>query len=282
MPGTGEVPFPLQAARLAVSRRGAEISGLLSAKVRVDEKLPNGFTAFLWAAAFAPPEALQALVQAGADPKQSLPEQDMGNGEKKPGDNAVVIAAESNSGPAMRALLGIGLDANSVSCFTTALILACKNPDPGAAFALIDAGADVNMYDGVSESPFNVAGRNPNGLALLKKLVAKGVDTQAADDAGFDALHNAANGNPNTKVLTFLLNQGLPLNEPTGEDSDHMTPLMLPCATIRTPRSSACWCSAGPIRPKKTRTANSPGKASASSAWHGSGKTGWTSFWAIQ
>ncbi len=79
----------------------------------------------------------------------------------------------------------------------------------------------------ISESPFNVAGRNPNGLALLKKLVAKGVDTQAADDAGFDALHNAANGNPNTEVLTFLLNQGLPLNEPTGEDSDNMTPLML-------------------------------------------------------
>lgn len=120
VPGTGEAPFPLQAARLAVSRRGAEISGLLSAKVRVDEKLPNGFTAFLWAAAFAPPEALHALVQAGADPKQSLPEQDMGNGEKKPGDNAVVIAAESNSGPAMRVLLGMGLDANSVSCFITA------------------------------------------------------------------------------------------------------------------------------------------------------------------
>ena len=57
--------------------------------------------------------------------------------------------------------------------------------------------------------------------------MAKGVDTQAADDAGFDALHNAANGNPNTEVLTFLLNQGLPLNEPTGEDSDHVTPLML-------------------------------------------------------
>lgn len=133
----------------------------------------------------------------------------------------------------------------------------------------------------ISESPFNVAGRNPNGLALLKKLVAKGVDTQAADDAGFDALHNAANGNPNTEVLTFLLNQGLPLNEPTGEDSDHMTPLMLAVPHNPNPEIIRLLVQRGANPAKKDANGKLAWEGISPERLPGSGKTGWTSFWAF-
>ena len=87
--------------------------------------MPNGFTAFLWAAALCPnPAVLEALVKAGANPRQVLP-----GGDARLGDNALLLAAEYNrNSEIIRFLLRSGLDVNSRSSLLgdSALMMACR------------------------------------------------------------------------------------------------------------------------------------------------------------
>lgn len=227
-PGPGPADPALTLARLLVIQSpSSQLEAALQAAGTVDAAMPNGLTAFLWAAAFAQePAALEALVKAGADPRQVLPA-----GDVRLGDNALLLAAEHNREPEIiRFLLRHGLDVNSRSSMLgdSALMLACRaNRNPAVAETLVRHGADVDMRNGVGCSAFLFAARRTDGLGLLRLLVERGADVQAVDDSLSNALHVACSGQGSPEAIRFLLSVGLPVNGQTGKEFGAYSPLML-------------------------------------------------------
>ena len=227
-PGSGAADPALTLARLLVTQAPpGQLETALQAAGNVDAAMPNGFTAFLWAAAFAhDPAALEVLVKAGANPRQLLP-----GGDAHLGDNALLLAAEHNRNPKIiRFLLRNGLDVNSRSSMLgdSALMVACRaNSNPAVAETLVRHGADVNIRNGVACSAFLFAARRADGLALLRLLAERGANVQATDDSLSNALHAACSGQGSSDAVRFLLSAGLPVNGQTGQDFGAYSPLML-------------------------------------------------------
>ncbi|MBM6834494.1 ankyrin repeat domain-containing protein [Desulfovibrio piger] len=227
-PGPGPADPALTLARLLVTQAPSDqLKAALQTSGKVDAAMPNGLTAFLWAAAFAQePAALEALVKAGADPRQVLP-----GGDARLGDNALLLAAEHNRNPEIvRFLLRNGLAVNSRSSMLgdSALMLACRaNGNPAVAETLVRHGADVDMRNGVGCSAFLFAARRADGLALLRLLAERGADVRAVDDSLSNALHAACAGQGSPEAIRFLLSAGLPVNGRTGKEFGAYSPLML-------------------------------------------------------
>lgn len=227
-PGPGPADPALTLARLLVTQASPDqLKVALQAAGTVDAAMPNGLTAFLWAAAFAQdPVVLDALVKAGADPRQILP-----GGDARLGDNTLLLAAEHNRNPEIiRFLLRQGLDVNSRSSMLgdSALMLACRaNANPAVAETLVRHGADVDMRNGVGCSAFLFAARRADGLGLLRLLAERGADVRAVDDSLSNALHMACSGQGSPESIRFLLSVGLPVNGQTGKDFGAYSPLML-------------------------------------------------------
>lgn len=227
-PGPGPADSSLTLARLLVTQAPPDqLKAALQASGKVDAAMPNGLTAFLWAAALASdPAVLDALVKAGANPRQVLP-----GGDARLGDNALLLAAEHNGNPEIiRFLLRHGLDVNSRSSMLgdSALMLACRaNRNPAVAEVLVRHGADVNLRNGVGSSAFLFAARRADGLALLRLLAERGADVRAVDDSLSNALHMACAGQGGPEAIGFLLSAGLPVNGRTGKDFGAYSPLML-------------------------------------------------------
>lgn len=101
-PGPGLADPALTLARLLATQAPlSQLEAALQAGGKADSTMPNGFTAFLWAAALCPnPAVLEALVKAGANPRQVLP-----GGDARLGDNALLLAAEHNRNPEMISFL---------------------------------------------------------------------------------------------------------------------------------------------------------------------------------
>ena len=227
-PGPGPADPALTLARLLVIQSpSSQLEAALQATGTVDAAMPNGLTAFLWAAAFAQdPAVLDALVKAGADPRQILP-----GGNVRLGDNALLLAAEHNGNPeSILFLLRQGLDVNSRSSMLgdSALMVACRaNRNPAVAETLVRHGADVNLRNGVGCSAFLFAARRADGLALLRLLAERGADVRVVDDSLSNALHAACAGQGSPEAIRFLLSVGLPVNGQTGKDFGAYSPLML-------------------------------------------------------
>lgn len=227
-PGSGPADSALTLARLLVTQAPlSQLEAALQVGGKADAALPNGFTAFLWAAALShDPAVLEALVKAGANPLQVLP-----GGDVQMGDNALLLAAEYNRNPEIiRFLLRSGLDVNSRSSFLgdSALMVACRaNKNPAVAEALVRHGADVNIRNGVACSAFMFAARREDGLVLLRLLVESGADVLAADASLSNALHTACSGQGTLATVSFLLSVGLPVNGQNGKDFGAYSPLML-------------------------------------------------------
>lgn len=227
-PGSGPADPALTLARLLVTQAPLDqLKTAMQAAGTVDTAMPNGLTAFLWAAAFAQePAALEALVKAGANPRQTLP-----GGDNRLGDNALLLAAEHNGNPeVIRFLLRHGLAVNSRSSLLgdSALMVACRaNRNPAVAETLVRHGADVNLRNGVSSSAFLFAARRTDGLALLRLLAERGADVRAVDDSLSNALHVACSGQGSPETIRFLLSVGLPVNGQTGKEFGAYSPLML-------------------------------------------------------
>lgn len=236
-PGPGAADAPLTLVRLIATQAPiSQLDAALRAAGKVDAALPNGLTAFLWAAALTPdPAVLDALVKAGADPRQVLP-----GGDTRLGDNALLLAAEHNRNPEIvRFLLCNGLAVNSRSSMLgdSALMLACRaNGNPAVAEALIRHSADVDLRNGVGCSAFLFAARRADGLGLLRLLAQRGADVRAVDDSLSNALHVACSGQASPESVRFLLSVGLPVNGQTGKDFGAYSPLML---AVRNPSPDA-------------------------------------------
>ncbi len=228
-PGRAGTDSALVLARLACLGGSADAWQAALAGARVDDRLPNGFSPFLWAVACNPdPAVLHLLVQAGADPLQTLPPS-MDHPEMA-GPNALLLAAGNNPSEAVvKSLLHYGIDLESRTFFgRTPLLEACwRNPNSEVALALLMAGAQVNAADGVSTTPFLAAVKNPGALPLLMALRGKGADIRAVDDSGSNALHLAAAQNSDTEVILYLLQVGGPLNQIADKNHLGETPLML-------------------------------------------------------
>lgn len=236
-PGPGAADAPLTLARLiATQAPPSQLEAALRASGKVDAALPNGLTAFLWAAILTPdPAVLDALVRAGADPRQVLP-----GGDAQLGDNALLLAAEHNRNPEIvRFLLRNGLAVNSRSSMLgdSALMLACRaNANPAVAETLIRHGADVDLRNGVDFSAFLFAAGRADGLPLLRLLAERGADVKAVDSSLSNALHMACAGQGGPASVDFLLSVGLPVNGLTGQDFGACSPLMF---AVRNPSPDA-------------------------------------------
>ena len=228
VPGSGSADTALTLARLLIAQAPlSQLETALQAAGNVDLVLPNGFTPFLWAAAFShDPVVLEALVKVGANPLQVLP-----GGNAEVGDNALLLAAEYNSNPEIiKFLLRSGLNVNSKSSLLgdSALMIACRaNKNPIVAEMLIRYGADVNIRNGVAYSAFMFAAQRKDGLVLLRLLTEKGADVLAADASLSNALHTACAGQGSVESISFLLSVGLPVNGQNGQDFGAYSPLML-------------------------------------------------------
>jgi ankyrin repeat protein len=118
-------------ARAAVEGRLGEMRELLADGAAVDATDPAGFSALLWAAREGPPEAVEALLEAGADPTRRAG----GNGW-----TSLQHAVHRGRSEAVTALLATGRFAQADR--DEALVMASGYGSPGMVRALLASGAD--------------------------------------------------------------------------------------------------------------------------------------------
>lgn len=102
---------------------------------------------------------------------------------------------------------------NLESCFkdrVTALMVACDNPNPKSAEALIKAGANVNAKDCEGKTPLHYAARNPY-KEVAEALLSNGSDVNTKDNTGCTPLMMAAAFNSNAAIAELLLEKGADL-----------------------------------------------------------------------
>jgi len=138
------------------------------------------------------------------------------------GDLDLHEAAAVDDAGRVRALLddGAGIEDRTADGFTP-LQLAAYFGAPGAASALLEAGADVHA---VADNPMRIqplhaaaAGRHADVAALL---IAAGADVRATQSHGYTPLHSAAQ-NGDTVLVDALLAAGA---DPAAVNDDGNTP----------------------------------------------------------
>ncbi|MEP7363216.1 MAG: ankyrin repeat domain-containing protein [Acidobacteriota bacterium] len=176
-----------------------------------------------YAALYGSPEAVKALLDAGASP----------NG-RNTAEVTPLIYAGWNAAK-VRMMLEKGGDAKAASKMgRTALHVAVVSVDGAdAARMLLDKGADVNAADAQGDTPLTVASMNDS--ALVRLLIERGADPKMVNKVGGTALMNAG-GASNVEAIKLLLAKGANVNAalthggrvPRGEIAlNHLTPLML-------------------------------------------------------
>ena len=190
-PGSGEDGRELALARHIVGRTPlVQMQAFLADGFDASGLLPNGFTPFLWVAACGVvPEYIDLLVEYGVALDQSLPPDELTGNQA--GDNALLLAL-------------------------------CSNPELEAAQALLDAGADVQVSNGVSYTAFFCAARREGASELLRLLAKQGADPADVADGGGTAMHEAAMHNPDIAVIRTLLELGTPISGMSAENESFL------------------------------------------------------------
>ena len=161
------------------------------------------------------PEALEALIKAGADV----------NARDKRGITALLYAAMYNNNPRLfSALLRAGADANPTDKEgRTALMIVIDREVSGIARALVEGGADVNRRDGDGQTALMLsAGRN--NTEEVKLLIGAGADVNARDNNGRTPLLHVFSWSGIGPVTKALLEAGADAN---AADNEGNTALML-------------------------------------------------------
>ena len=214
--GTGERGQALALTRLVLTGATAEELGAALEQAGPGsgaERLPNGFTPFLWAAAMAPTyRHLRAFLTNGADVGQRLPARPATGPEG--GENALAIAAMVNPSPDVTRGLAQELPLDEHFEFLqdrTPLMLACAaNPSLAVAERLVDLGASVEASDTGLNTPFLLAARREGASRLLRTLSRLGADTRVQNADEETALIAAARVNGDTDVIRTLLDLKVP------------------------------------------------------------------------
>lgn len=196
----GVTPLALAAA----NGDGATIARLLNAGANVRAAVAEGETAILLAARSGGVEAIRTLAAHGAD--VNAPETWMG-------ETPLMWAAAENNVAAIKTLIELGAKVGARSGSVkypaqkpkdpsnyvassvpqgqwTPLMYAVREGARDAAFALLDAGADVNVQDPEGFTPLLEAIVNGH-FDLAAALVQRGADPNRADKSGMAALYAA-------------------------------------------------------------------------------------------
>jgi len=163
---------PLSIADAAMRGDRADVQALIKQGVDVNAPQGDGVTALHWAARRGDVELTTMLMTAHANAKAET---------RFGAYTPLHLAAERGSAPIVKALLAAGaaVDART-STGATALMFAAGAGDVASATALLDAGADVNAKESDRwQTPLVFAAAN-NRLDVLKLLIARRADVNAA------------------------------------------------------------------------------------------------------
>jgi len=97
----------------------------------------------------------------------------------------------------------------------TPLMLAAESGNLSIVKMLHEAGANINAQDPNGYSCIMAAAKN-NHLPIVQYLVENRADIMAKDKNQFSALHHAALGKGTDKIITYLIRNGIPIND-TGD-----------------------------------------------------------------
>lgn len=231
---------------------------LLAHGADVNARTARGQTALMWAAGRNNAAAVRVLVEAGADltirtNNPSRAAMAVFTSPPPTGFTALLFAVRSGSIDAANALLDLGADVNdTLSGGESALLVATANAHWQLAGVLLDRGADPNaaragwnaLHQAVRSrrpnlfySPGPVATGTMDSLALIRKLIAKGVDVNArmmkngmrdgqrnrVNRLGATAFFLAAKGT-DFELMNVLAEAGADATRPS---ADGTTPLMV-------------------------------------------------------
>lgn len=195
-----EADKKFQVTRAAKSGQGKTIIALLQQGVVADAVDRYGYTAVQQAAGFNIPDAVKALIEAGADPKRLRPD----------GKTPLTHAAAEGVAANIPVLVAGGADPNAFDGKgSTPLTCAIFNNDGAAGAvvqALVDAKADPNLQDKQGEYPLAFAARmeDYDAMSALIKAGAK-VDLCLNKQT---ALLSACSAEDDGKCATLLLENG--------------------------------------------------------------------------
>lgn len=189
-----------------------------------EQRGPGGVTPLLDAVAFGSPEAVAALLRAGAD----------ANAQTDLGATPLIWAA----GDPVKTRLLLGADADvrarSRAGNTPLLVAAARDGGAATVLLLLDRGADPNEADENGVTPL-LAGARSGDRQTVEHLLARQCDPNRADKAGMTALQYAA-GHGDLAMVRLLLDRGARVNDANvfGGKVKHgdvalkgLTPLML-------------------------------------------------------
>lgn len=160
------------------------------------------------------------LLDAGADPRQALPN----------GGTALHAATQGGSLPLVLRLLDAGIDVNAWcgpgNPHWTALLGAAAHADVDVVTALIRAGAELNVVGGLPTqrfcTPLIVASQRGH-IGVVTALLEAGADARLALEDGRTALHAAARAG-SLGAVKALLAAGASPNAWVGEEGGWMAP----------------------------------------------------------
>lgn len=132
-----------------------------------------------------------------------------------------------DSGPDLARFLlaeGASPDAWSENWGMSALMLACTEigASKETALTLIEAGADLNVRNGIGNTAFMFAARLEGFAPVLEAMASHGADPLAENIGRETALHEAARWNPDANVHQTLLRLGLSADK---QNLDGETPI---------------------------------------------------------
>ena len=122
------------------------------------------------------------------------------------GQTPLMQAAAFGSAEAVRTLIAAGADVRAAgSAGFTALHLAAD--DLAKTRMLLDAGVDVNAASQLGRTPLIAAAASSQSAEVVRLLLARGANMNAADNSGVTALNAAANAD-NREAAELLLERG--------------------------------------------------------------------------
>ena len=189
-------------------RKGSpeDITAALKDGANVNARNRREETPLMTAAAYNTLEAVQTLINAGANVKA----------EGENGQTALLAAATSRKSPQIvQALLKAGARVNEAAKggVTPLMGAASNNKFPEIAKSLIDAGAKVNATTDTGLTPLMLAAKSNSHEDIMALLIAAGAKVNAKDDDGRTALMFAArNRRVTPEMLELLIKSGANLN----------------------------------------------------------------------
>lgn len=177
------------------------LANAMQSKEKVDQRDAKQNTALIWAAALGSTEAVQLLIERGADV----------NAANGLGVTPLIAAATDEA--KVKILLAAGADVKATSKMgRNALIIAASSPAAiGSMRLLLEKGAQVNSSSAQKTTPIlSALGGTYCAPEQVDLLLASGADVKAEDSAGNAVMHGAILCPP--KQIKGLIGKGALLN----------------------------------------------------------------------